>query len=154
MSPRPPPKISFRHDLNWTKGNDQSGSTVEQRPVGKLVQQSFGEAPRAEFSKPTQQEVDGKRLQEELGSSDGTGKPVKSEDIRVMHAHDGTGEPLKSSANTHSGRIWFCRTSWTLHHLTRTTSSTVQPTRRTSISTSQVCRMRWLNDHIASTFTT
>ena len=28
----------------------------------------------------------------ELGSSDGTGKPVKlSEDIRVMHAHDGTG---------------------------------------------------------------
>ena len=27
---------------------------VEQQPVGKLVQQSFGEAPRAEFSKPTQ----------------------------------------------------------------------------------------------------
>ena len=29
-------------------------------------------------------------------------KPVKSEDIRVMHAHDGTGEPVKSSANTHT----------------------------------------------------
>ena len=28
-------------------------------------------------------------------------KPVKSEDIRVMHAHDGTGEPVKSSASTH-----------------------------------------------------
>ena len=27
LSPRPPPKISLKHDLNWTKGNDQ-GSTV------------------------------------------------------------------------------------------------------------------------------
>ena len=107
LSPRPPPKISFKHDHNWTKGNDQSGSTVEQQPVGKLVQQSFGEAPRAEFSKPTQskpnpicdrsgkledtervfvekgktsrsQEIVGKRLKEELGSSDRTGKPVKT----------------------------------------------------------------------------
>ena len=52
LSPRPPPKISLRHDHNWTEGNDQSGSTVEQQPVGKLVQQSFGEAPRAESSKP------------------------------------------------------------------------------------------------------
>ena len=43
---RPPPKISLRHDHNWTRGNDQSGSTVEQQPVGKLVQQSFGEAQR------------------------------------------------------------------------------------------------------------
>ena len=58
------------------------------------------------------QEIDDKRLQEELGSSDRTGKPVKSEDNRVMHAHDGTGEPVKSSASTHSGRICSCRTSW------------------------------------------
>ena len=42
LSPRPPPKISLKHDHNWTKGNDQSGSTVEHRPVGKLVQQSLG----------------------------------------------------------------------------------------------------------------
>ena len=132
LSPRPRQKISLKHDHNWTRGNDQSGSTVEQQPVGKLVQQSFGEAPRVvEFSKPTQskpnpicdrsgkpedtervfvekgktsrsQEIDDKRLQEELGSSDRTGKPVKSEDIRVMHAHDGTGEPVKSSASTHT----------------------------------------------------
>ena len=94
-SPRPPPKISLKHDHNWTKGNDQSGSTVEHQPVGKLVQQSFGEAPRAESSKPTQskpnpifdrtgklveqentscsQEIVGKCLQEELDSSDKTG---------------------------------------------------------------------------------
>ena len=36
LSPRPPPKISLKHDLSWTKGNDQSGSTVEHQPVGKL----------------------------------------------------------------------------------------------------------------------
>ena len=41
LSPRPPPKISLRHDLNWNKGQDQ-GSTDEHRPVGKLVQQSLG----------------------------------------------------------------------------------------------------------------
>ena len=54
LSPRPPPKISLKHDLNWTKGNDQSGSTVEHQPVGKFVQQSLGEAIQAGSSKPTQ----------------------------------------------------------------------------------------------------
>ena len=131
LSPRPPPKISLRHDHNWTRGNDQVGSTVEQQPVGKLVQQSSGEAPRVIFSKPTpskpnpicdrsgkpedtergfvdkgktsrSQEIDDKRLHREFGSSDRTGKPVNlSEDIRVKHAHDGTGEPVESSASTH-----------------------------------------------------
>ena len=48
------------------------------------------------------QEIVGKRLQEELGSSDRTGKPVKCEDNRVMHVHDRTGEPVKSSANAHT----------------------------------------------------
>ena len=55
LSPRPPPKISLKHDLNWTEGNDQSGSTVEHhQPVGKLVQQSLGEALQPGSSKPTQ----------------------------------------------------------------------------------------------------
>ena len=172
LSPRPPPKISLKHDHNWTKGNDQLGSTVEQQPVGKLAQPSFGEAPRVKLSKPTQskpnpicdrsgkpevtervfvekgktsrsQEIDDKRLQEELGSSDRTGKPVKSEDIRVMHAHDGTGEPVKLRANTHTQwKNSFLKKIVTLHYLTRT-SSTLQPTRRISISTSQECRIRW-----------
>ena len=53
LSPRPPPKISLKHDLNWTKGNEL-GSTVEQQPVGKLVQQSLGEALQPGSSKPTQ----------------------------------------------------------------------------------------------------
>ena len=113
LSPRPPPKISLKHDHNWTIGNDH-GSTVEHQPVGKLVQQSLGEAPRGKLEDTEHvsldkgktsrsQEINDKRLQEELGSSDKTGKPVKlSEDIRVMHVHDGTGEPVKSSASTHT----------------------------------------------------
>ena len=122
LSPRPPPKISLKHDHNWTKGNDRSGSTVEHQPVGKLVQQSFGEAPRAESSKPTQskpnpigdrtgkpveqentscsRQIVGKCLQEELDSSDRTGKLVKCEDNRVMHAHDRTGKPVESHTHT------------------------------------------------------
>ena len=122
LSPRPPPKISLKHDHNWTKGNDQSGITVEHQPVGKLVQQSFGEAPRAEFSKPTQskpnpicdrtrkpveqentscsQEIVGKCLQEELDSSDRTGKLVKCKDNRVMQVHDRTVKLVESSTHT------------------------------------------------------
>ena len=129
LSPRPPPKISLRHDHDWTKGSDELGSTVEQQPVGKLVQQFFGEAPRVKLSNPNpiqsvidrvkpkdtervfvdkgktsrSHEIDDKRLHKEFSSSDRTGKSVKlSEDIRVMHAHDGTGEPVKSSASTHT----------------------------------------------------
>ena len=99
LSPRPPPKISLRHDHDWTRGNDQLRSTVEQQPVGRLVQQSFGEVQRVKLSKPTQskpnpicdrsgkpedtervfvdkgktsrsQEIDDKRLHKEFGSSD------------------------------------------------------------------------------------
>ena len=113
LSPRPPPKISLRHDHNWTRGNDQLGPTVEQQPVGKLVQQSFGEAFQAESSKPTQskpnpiddrteklvtQEIAGK-LQGELGSSDRTEKPVKDEDNRVMNVHDRTEKPVEGSSH-------------------------------------------------------
>ena len=50
MSPRPPPKISLRHDHDWTRGNDELGSTVEQQPVGKLVRQSCGEVQSVTFS--------------------------------------------------------------------------------------------------------
>ena len=51
------------------------------------------------------QEIDDKRVQEELVSSDRTGKLVKSEDIRVMHAHDGTGQLVEqNSTSTHSER--------------------------------------------------
>ena len=110
LSPRPPPpKISLKHDHDWTKRNDQLGSTVEHRPVGKLVQQSLGETLQAGSPKPTQslnpigdrtgklvtQEIDGK-LQGELSSS---GEPVKDEDKRVMKNHDRTGKPVEASSH-------------------------------------------------------
>ena len=112
LSPRPPPKISLRHDLNWNKGQDQ-GFTVEHQPVGKLVQQSLGETLQPGSSKPTQskpnpigdrtgklvtQEIVGK-LQGELGSSDRTGQPVKDEDNRVMNVHDRTGKLVEESSH-------------------------------------------------------
>ena len=130
LSPRPPPKISLRHDHDWTRGNDELGSTVEQQPIGELVQQSFGEVQHATFSQPTQpkpkpicdrsekpedkervfvdkgrtsrsHEIDEKGLHEELGSSDMSGKPDKlSENIRIKRAHDGTGEPVESSSSS------------------------------------------------------
>ena len=178
LSPPPPPKISLKHDHNWTKGNDQSGSTVEQQPVVKLVQQSFGEAPRAEFSKPTQskpnpicdrsgkpedtervfvekgktsrsQEIDGKRLQEDLDSSETRGN------LRSLKTF------ASCMLTMEQGNLWHqvqVHTQWknlvlpnivALHHQTRITSSTVQSTRRTLTWTSQVCRIRWWNDHMA-----
>ena len=145
LSPRPPPKISLKHDHNWTKGNDQSGSTVEHQPVGKLVQQSLGEALRARSSKPTQskpnpigdrtvklveqenmscsREIVGKRLQEELGSSDRTGKLVES--------------------NTHTQCKKLVLSNIVILHRQTRTSSTLRLMTKTSTSTSQACQMRW-----------
>ena len=54
MSPRPPPKISLRHDHDWTRGKVQLGSTVDQQPEGKVVRQSRGEVQHETFSPPTQ----------------------------------------------------------------------------------------------------
>ena len=133
LSPRPPPpKISLRHDQDWTKGNDELGSTVEQQQVGKLVQKSLGEVQHVKLSKPTQSkpkqicdrsgkpddtervfvdkgktsrshEIDEKRLHKELGSSDRSGKPVKlSEDTRVKQVHDGTSNLLVKAAQVHT----------------------------------------------------
>ena len=54
MSPRPPPKISLRHDHDWTRGKVQLGSTVDQQPEGKVVPQSRGEVQHETFSQLTQ----------------------------------------------------------------------------------------------------
>ena len=108
--------------INWV-------STVEQQPVGNLVQQSVGEIPRVKLCKPTQSkpkpicdqsgkledtervfvdkgktsrshEIDEKRLHKELDSPDRSGKPERlSEDIRVKHAHDGIGQPVEPSSS-------------------------------------------------------
>ena len=50
LSPRPPPKISLRHDHDWTRGKVQLGSTVDHQPEGKVVRQSQGEVQHETFS--------------------------------------------------------------------------------------------------------
>ena len=129
-SPRPPPKISSRHDHDWTRGNDELGSTNEQQPVGKLVQQSCERVQHATFSQQTQpkpkqicdqsvkldstedvfvvkgetsrsHEIDEKGFHEELGSSDRSGKSDNlSENIRVEQAHDGTGQSVERNSSS------------------------------------------------------
>ena len=148
LSPRPPPKISLKHDLNWTRGNDQ-GSTVEHQPFGKFVQQSLGETLQFGSSKPTRfpkpiedrtvkpvtQEIVGKS-QGELSSSDRTGEPVKDEEKRVMRNHDRTGN-LWKEARTKCKKLVLSKIVMTR------TSSTLRWMTKTSISTSPVCQMRW-----------
>ena len=112
LSPRPPPKISLRNDLDWAKGNDNLGSTVEHRPVGKLVQQSLGETVHLGSSKLTQSpKTNGDRsgkpvaqeivvvgvLQEEPSSSDRPGRPVSREEQHVQN-HDSSGKPEREEA--------------------------------------------------------
>ena len=114
---RPPPKISLKHDHTWTKGNDQSGLQLnisqlessfnshlekhfkldlpsQPNPIGdrtgKLVEEENTSCSR---------EIVGKRLQEELGSSDRTVKPVKCEDNRVMNVLDRTGKLVEASSH-------------------------------------------------------
>ena len=110
----------------------QLGSTVDQQPEDKVVRQSRGEVQRAALSQLTQpipkpicdrsgkpdstedvfvvkgetsrfHEIDEKRLHEELGSSDRSGKPDNlSENTRVEQTHDGSGQPVESSnSSTH-----------------------------------------------------
>ena len=89
LSPRPPPKISLKHDHDWTKGNDQLGSTVEQQPVGKLVQQSLVDTLQAGSSKLTQ-------LLNPI--SDRTGKLVTQEIVGKLQG-ELTGEPVEASSH-------------------------------------------------------
>ena len=106
LSPRPPPKISLRNDLDWAKREDDLGLTVEPRPVGKLVQQSLGETVHLDSSKLTQstktnrdctgrpvaQQVVVGVLQEEPSSSDRPGRPGSREEQHVQN-HDSSGKP-------------------------------------------------------------
>ena len=109
MSPRPPPKISLRHDR--ARGEVPLGSTVDQQSEGEVVRQSQEEvARRAKFFQLTQpipkpncdrsgqpdstqdvfivkgetsrsHEIDEKGLHEELGSSDRSGQLVFTQDV-------------------------------------------------------------------------
>ena len=109
MSPRPPPKISLRHD--WAREGVPLGSTVDQQPEGEVVRQSQEEvARRAKFFQPVQpipkpicdrsgqpdntqgvfvvkretsrsQEISVKSFHEELCSSDRSRQPDITQDV-------------------------------------------------------------------------
>ena len=108
MSPRPPPKISLRHDC--ARGEVPLGSTVDQQSEGQVVRQSQEVARRAKFFQPTQpipkpiwdrsgqhdntqdvfvvkgetsrsQEIGVKSFHEELCSSDRSGQPDITQDV-------------------------------------------------------------------------
>ena len=109
MSPRPPPKISPRHD--WTK---ELGSKVDRQPEGEIARQPGGEVARqAKFFQPTQPipnpirdrsgrldemqderktsrspEISVNSFNEELSSSDGTGRLVETEEIQTRSSED------------------------------------------------------------------
>ena len=109
MSPRPPPKISLRHD--WTK---ELGSKVDRQPEGEVARQPEGEVARqAKFFQPTQptpnpirdrsgrpdeiqderktsrsQEISVNSFTEELTSSDRTGRPVETKEIQACSSED------------------------------------------------------------------
>ena len=92
MSPRPPPKISLRHD--WARGEVPLGSTVDQKSEGEVVQQSQEEvARRAKFFQPTQPIP--KPIRDRSGQPDNTqdafvfqGETSRSQEIKVKSFHN------------------------------------------------------------------
>ena len=109
MSPRPPPKISLRHE--WTK---ELGSKIVQQPEGETVRQPEGKVVRqTKFFQSTQlipnpirdgsgrpdemqderktsrsQEISVNSFTEELCSSDRTGRLVETQEIQPRSSED------------------------------------------------------------------
>ena len=104
--PRLPPKVSLRHD--WTQ---ELGSKVVQQPEGKVARQPEGEVARqAKFFQPTpnpirdrsgrldelqderktsrSQEISVNSCNEELSSSDRTGRLVETKEIQACSSED------------------------------------------------------------------
>ena len=94
MSPRPPPKISLRHD--WARREVQLGSKVDQQPEGEVVRQSQEEvARRAKFFQPTQPIPMPKPIRDRSGQPDNTqnvfvvkGETSRSQEISVNSFHE------------------------------------------------------------------
>ena len=129
MSPRPPPKISLRHD--WTKelGSEvarQSEGEIARQPEGEVVRQAkFFQSPQPtpnpirdrsgrldemqdERKTSSSQEISVNSFKEELCSSDRTGRPVETKEIKarssedskslnVEQTHDRSGRPVNDT---------------------------------------------------------
>ena len=92
MSPRPPPKISLRHD--WARGEVPLGSTVDQQPEREVARQPQEEVARqAKFFQPTQPIP--KPICDRSWQPDNTqdvfvvkGETSRSQEIRVKSFHE------------------------------------------------------------------
>ena len=114
MSPRPPPKISLRHD--WTK---EFGSKVDRQPEGEVARQPIDRSGQPDNKhevfvdtggKNWSQEIKEKSSHEEL-SSDRSGRPGITQDVisvqacssedskslNVEQTHDRSGRPGKDT---------------------------------------------------------
>ena len=88
MSPRPPPKISLRHD--WTK---ELGSKVDRQPEGEVTRQPEGEVARqAKFFQPTQPIPNPIR--------DRSGQPGITQDVIVVQDERKTSRSQEISVNS------------------------------------------------------
>ena len=92
MSPRPPPKISLRHD--WARREVPLGSTVDQQqPEGEVARQPEGEVARqAKFFQPTQPILNPIR--------DGSGQPGITQDVTVVQDERKTSRSQEISVNS------------------------------------------------------
>ena len=77
---------------------------------------------------------------------------LKTFELSMLTMELGNLRSQAAQAHTQWKNNLFLKKIVTLHHLTRTTSSTVQSTRRTLTSTFQECQIQQWNDHMASTF--
>ena len=97
MSLRPPPKISLRHDHDWTRGKVPLGSTVDQQPEGKVVRQSRGEVQHATFSQPTQP------IPQPI--CDRSGQPDNSQDVFVVKGETSRSHEIKENVFTKNSAL-------------------------------------------------
>ena len=138
MSPRPLPKISLRHDHDWTRAKVQLGSTVDKQPEGKVVRQSRGEVQHEMFSQPSQpipkpirdrsgqledtkdvfvvkdetsrsHEIDEKCFHEKLCVSDGSGQPEIT--LSVIEARNLSENTRVAQTHDGSGQPDECHSS-------------------------------------------
>ena len=97
LSPRPPPKISLRHD--WARGEVPLGSTVDQQSEGEVVQQSQEEvARRAKIFQPIPKPICDRSGQRDITQdviSVQTCPSEENKNVRVEQPHDRSGQPDK-----------------------------------------------------------
>ena len=143
MSPRPPPKISLRHD--WAEGEVPLGSAVDQQSEGEVVRQSQEEVARRAKFLPTQpipqpncdrsgqpdntqdvfivkvetsrsQEIDMKSFHEELCSSDRSGKTGITQDVIGVRTCPSEENKNVGVEQTHDRSGQFDECSDAVHH--------------------------------------